>query len=365
MTKKRRVFDIDLPEEEPAIGSESAPETKSLGGLRRGPMATAIGENASSLRRRQEQEESIRAENDVLAHEFVRLKKLGLITDLIPVDAISTTKLIRDRSLRLDPELDELKASIRAVGLSNPIRVEQVGEGRYELVQGWRRLSAYREIYTETGDSAYFRIPAGLMAKGETVEDLYRRMVDENMVRKDISWAEMAMLARAYAEDASVDCADLDAAVNVLFATASPQKRSYIRRFAMLMRMMEKVLEHPETIPRALGLDVAYRLESDPASIAVLGQALRAVPRRTAEQELAILRDFAEVRPAVISPQGNPGRGRPAKRGKTTLRLPLSGGDVKCTAAFGKVELQMDRDFSTVDRRRLEAAIEAFFAALD
>ncbi|MFN4156271.1 MAG: ParB/RepB/Spo0J family partition protein [Paracoccaceae bacterium] len=361
MTKKRRVFDIDLPEDEPT----SALETKSMGGLRRGPMATAIGENADSLRRRQEQEQTIRAENDVLAHEFVRLKKLGLITDLIPVEAIGATKLIRDRSRRLDPELDELKASIRAIGLSNPIRVEQVGEGRYELVQGWRRLSAYRELYAETGDARYARIPAGLMAKGETLDDLYRRMVDENMVRKDISWAEMAMLARAYAEDAGVDCPDLDTAVNVLFATASPQKRSYIRRFAMLMRMMEKVLEHPEMIPRALGLDVAHRLESDPASIAVLGQALRAVPRRTAEQELAILRDFAEERPAVISPRGNPGRGRPAKRGKTTLRLPLPGGEVKCTAAAGKVELQMDRDFSAVERHRLEAAIEAFFAVLD
>ena len=29
---------------------------------------------------------------------------------------------------------------------------------------------------------------AGLMAKGETIDGLYRRMVDENMVRKDISW---------------------------------------------------------------------------------------------------------------------------------------------------------------------------------
>lgn len=361
MTKKRRVFDIDLPED----GPEAAPETKSMAGLRRGPMATAIGETGESLRRRQEQEQTIRAENDVLAHEFVRLKKLGLITDLIPVDAVATNKLIRDRSRRLDPELDDLKASIRAVGLSNPIRVEQVGEGRYELVQGWRRLSAYRDLYAETGDAIYARIPAGLMAKGETLDDLYRRMVDENMVRKDISWAEMAMLARAYAEDPSVDCPDLDSAVNVLFATASPQKRSYIRRFAMLMRMMEKVLEHPEMIPRALGLDVAHRLESDPASITILAQALRAMPRRTAEQELTVLRDFADERAAVISPRGNPGRGRPAKRGKTTLRLPLPGGEVKCTAAAGKVELQMDRDFSAVERQRLEAAIEAFFAALD
>mgnify|MGYP000107713768 CR=1 FL=1 len=72
MTKKRRIFDIDLPDEDvpaPVVASS---------GLRRGPMATAIGENADSLRQREQTEAAIRAENDNLAHEFVRLKRLGL-----------------------------------------------------------------------------------------------------------------------------------------------------------------------------------------------------------------------------------------------------------------------------------------------
>lgn len=358
MTKKRRMFDIDLPEEPPVAPPAPA------AGLRRGPMATAIGENAEALRERQQQESVIRAENDALAHEFVRLKKLGLITDLIPVDAIDADKLTRDRSRRLDPELEDLKASIRAIGLSNPIQVEQTGAGRYELVQGWRRLAAFRALHAETGDDRYARIPAGMLARGETLDGLYRRMVDENLIRKDISWAEMARLARAYAEDPGVDCRDLDQAVNLLFASAAPQKRSYIRRFAFLMRQLEKVLEHPEAIPRALGLDLAQRLEADPALVAPLVARLRAAPQRDADTELAILRGFAgEVVP--VSPPGNPVRGRPAaKRGKTLLRLPLAMGEVKCTAAPGRVELQCDRDFSAVDRARLEAAVEAFFAAL-
>lgn len=364
MTKKRRMFDIDVPDDGPGDGP--VPEVRSAGatGLRRGPMATAIGENADALRRREVQAAEIRAENDALAHEFVRLKKLGLVTDLVPLDAVRTTKLIRDRSRRLDPELDELKASILAIGLSNPIQVEQVGEGVYELVQGWRRLAAYRALHAETGDDRFARIPAGLLARGETLDGLYRRMVDENMVRKDISWAEMARLAQAYAEDPSIDCDDLDMAVNLLFATASPQKRSYIRRFAVVMRALGKVLEHPETIPRALGLEVAHRLDADPAAAAALAQALRAHPGRDAEREHDILRGFVQA-PAAISPRGNPGRGRPARRGKTTLRLPLGGGDVRCTAAPGKVELRCDRDFSAVERARLEAAVEAFFNALD
>ena len=81
MTKKRRMFDIDLPEDEvPEVEVRTPGES-----ARRGPMATAIGENAESLRQRQVAEAEIRAENDALAHEFVRLKKLGLVVDMIPV----------------------------------------------------------------------------------------------------------------------------------------------------------------------------------------------------------------------------------------------------------------------------------------
>jgi ParB family chromosome partitioning protein len=37
----------------------------------------------------------------------------------------------------------------------------------------------------------------------------------------------------------------------------------------------------------------------------------------------------------------------------------------KCTALDGKVELRFARDFSAIDRVRLEGAIEAFLDALD
>lgn len=38
-------------------------------------------------------------------------------------------------------------------------------------------------------------IPAGIVAMGDVLEQLYRPMVDEDMVRKDISFAEMASWA--------------------------------------------------------------------------------------------------------------------------------------------------------------------------
>ncbi|TMV47274.1 replication protein, partial [Thioclava sp. BHET1] len=200
--------------------------------------------NAGALRERQAAEAAIRAENDRLAHELVRLKKLGLVVDQIPLDAISNTKLTRDRSAQRDPELDELKTSIRSIGLSNPIRVEQ-GEAGYELVQGYRRLAAYRELLEETGDAErYGTIPAGLIGRGETLESLYRRMVDENLVRRDISFAEMAALARSYHLDSETGSETIDDAIAVLFGSAGRQKRIYIRNFATLLDHIGDKLSH-------------------------------------------------------------------------------------------------------------------------
>lgn len=354
--KKRRVFDIDFPGAEETVPagtpSESAPDA------RRGPMATAITENADALRARSEAEQAIRAENDRLAHEHVRLKKLGLITDLIPLEAIRMEKLTRDRRAGADPDLDELKQSIRAVGLSNPIRVEATEQG-YELVQGFRRLSAYRALYAETGDDAFARIPAGLVASGEALESLYRRMVDENLVRRDISFAEMAQLALAYAGDEATACDTVEDAVTRLYASAGRQKRSYIRHFATVLSELGDRLKFPEAIPRALGLQLEKRLTSEPGAAARIRAALVAGMAATAEQELDVLRRQAERQPQ------KPEKPAPAGAAKTTLRLTVPAGTVRCAARNGRVELAMERDFSDIERHRLEQAVAAFFDALD
>lgn len=354
---KRRVFDIDFPSDpaptKPAAGASEA--------ARRGPMAAAISENADALREREEAEARIRAENDRLAHEHVRLKRAGLITDLIALDAIRTDKLTRDRVAERDEDLEELKASIAAVGLSNPIRVEAVGDGVYELIQGYRRLTAYRELHAETGDDTYARIPAGLSASGEELELLYRRMVDENLVRRDISFGEMAQLVRAYADDPATAAADVDAALTALFGSASRQKRSYIRHFVTLMTAIGPRLKFPEAIPRALGLQLEKHISSEPGAAARIGAALSAAMPATAEAELEVLREHA------APPRGEKPGPNAAPRGaaKTTFRQQVAGGTVRCAAAEGRVELRMARDFSNLDRHRLEAAVAAFFETLE
>ncbi|MGB3556887.1 MAG: ParB N-terminal domain-containing protein [Jannaschia sp.] len=370
MSRKRRVFDIDLPANEerddfPAGKSHDDPprehETKSLIPSRRGPMATAIGETGDALRYRKQVEADIRAENDSLAHEFVRLKKVGLIVDLIPIDRIDAQKLTRDRTVTHDAEMDDLKASLREVGLSNPIRVEPGPNERFELIEGMRRLTAYRQLLEETGDPKWSAIPAGLVATGQKDAALYRRMVDENLVRKDISFAEMAALALAYAESGVDGCADVDEAVNRLYASAGPQKRTYVRKFAMLLRRVGKALDHPSAMPRALGLQLADMIEEDAETLRELTARLRAAPGRGAEEELGILRDFSAGwrKPSVAETRIR----KATCRGRVVLSVPIGPG-VRCTAADGKMELRAKMDFSAVERERLERAVAAFFSTL-
>lgn len=355
---RRRRFDIDLPEDDTPADAD-APRA------RRGPMATAVGETAKSLKTRREIEDGIRAENDALAHEFVRLRGMGLVIAQVPVGDVATAKLVRDRKGGVDAEIGELKTSIREIGLSNPIQVEETGDGTYELIQGFRRLRSFVELHDETGDDRYAAIPAIVLAGGETLEQSYRRMVDENLVRADISFAEMGELARAYAASEATACDSADDAVAVLFKSAGYQKRTYIRGFARLMGMIGPALAHPEAVSRNLGLAVLRRLEAEPGTQAALLAELDGAGDAKAEQ--GVLTAFAngagETEAGKAAGKAKPGPAR--ARAKTTFRVETGGREVKCIAGTQRLELSGDTDFSAYERDRLERAVAAFFGVLD
>ena len=348
---KRRVFDIDF-DPETAVPAGTEPSD------RRGPMAAAISENAEALQDRQAAEAAIRAENDRLAHEYVALKRDGGIMAKVPTHMISATKLTRDRSADRDPELEELKDSILAVGLSNPIQVEDLGDGSYELIQGYRRWSAFKELEARHPDGRFTHIPAVLVAKGEALDRLYRRMVDENLIRKDISFYEMAQLALAYAREMELRVGD---AIETLYASTGRQKRSYIRHFAEIVRRLGKHLNHPEALPRALGLRLVKALEADAKLTDRIALVLAAEPERTAQEETEILtRALATPVPAGTDKPA----ATPRSQAKQTLKLNRKDGAVKVTASDGKVEVATAHDFGSLDPRKLELAIRAFLTEL-
>lgn len=356
MSKKRRIFDIDFD----AAEVEDKVLITTASRNRRGPMATAISETADALADRQAAEAQIREENDRLAHEFVALKRAGQIVVSVPLDQIAVSKLTRDRAPGRDDEIEELKDSLMGIGLSNPIRVEEV-DGGYELIQGFRRLTAYRELYEETGDEAWAEIPASVQETGEALDLLYQRMVDENLIRKDLSFGEMAKLAVHYAYDRQTpECTPFEA-TDMLYASASRQKRSYIRHFTTLFAKCGHAMAHFDKVPRKLGLDLVRRIEEDESVAVHVRQLLDDLDDPTPEAELAILTQWSKPNPLGAQRR----KAGPKSSAKTVIQLNLEGQKTKCTASNGKLELQVNRDFSALDRDKLEEAIAIFMRTLD
>ncbi|MEM1237408.1 MAG: ParB N-terminal domain-containing protein [Pseudomonadota bacterium] len=371
MSKKRRTFDIDLPDDLPEEVVAPAAEEAATAAppARRGPMASAISENAEALSARRSAAEAIRQENDDLAHEYVALREAGQVVQQIALDDVSTELLIRDRMpSNHDEELEELVTSIREIGLSNPIRVvARPGQG-VELVQGFRRLSAYRRLRAEGGEG-WDTIPALIVAGEADIGGLYRRMVDENVVRKDLSFAEMAHIATVYAADPSTEVNDLKGAIGALFQSAPYSKRSYIRSFAYLMERLEKHLMFPTEIPRKLGLTLARRMKDFPEVTMEIIEELRGWENRSIEDELSVLRRHAVTNEEGIA-EAAVANSKPARAGgagsktKTTFHIKSSAGLVKCTAAEGRLEIKAKRDFSSIERQRLESAIAELIEGL-
>lgn len=54
-----------------------------------------------------------------------------------------------------------------------------------------------------------------------------------------------------------------------------------------------------------------------------------------------------------------------AAKAKTTFQLQRPQGSAKCTAANGRLEIRLARDFSTVDRRKLEAAVASLLDQIE
>jgi ParB family chromosome partitioning protein len=130
----------------------------------------------------------------------------------------------------------------------------------------------------------------------------------------------------------------------------------------------DKVLAHAPAIPLALGLAPAQRSEARPGPSAAIAEPLSARPSRTAEEELAILRDFPDpkgVEPPAPPPAPAPGRGGPARQGKAVRRPAYGPGEGRCTATAGRVELAAERDFAALPPDGLEAATLAFLRALE
>ena len=104
--------------------------------------------------------------------------------------------------------------------------------------------------------------------------------------------------------------------------------------------------------------------------VLMVREALKDWDNRSVEDELNVLRRFTgdvpseEDRTAPDTVKVAAKAVKPAKA-RTSFQFDRREGRGKCVAAVGKLEIQLDRDFTTIDRRRLEQAVRLMLDQLE
>lgn len=92
----------------------------------------------------------------------------------ISIEEITTN----NNYLRLNTDVDKLKRSIQAVGLINPITIND----KKELIAGGRRYQALKEL-------GYKQVPVNIISQEALLQELIS--IDENLVRQDLTKLEI------------------------------------------------------------------------------------------------------------------------------------------------------------------------------
>jgi ParB family chromosome partitioning protein len=253
-----------------------------------------------------------------VAGALATAREEGRLITKLPLDAIETGHLVRDRIAFDTDEMAALTASLKARGQQVPVDVVSLGsegEGRYGLISGLRRVMALREI--GAGEVL------ALIRRPETSAEAYLAMVEENEIRAGVSFYERARVAAEAARFGLFESAH--AAITHLFAQASPAKRSKIGSFVSVHEALGADLRFPAAIPERPGLEMAKALTEDHSFTRRLAEALARTPPQTASEERGVI-EAALRRKGKATPKVPPKEIAPgiyAERGRG--RLVLSG----------------------------------------
>jgi len=158
-------------------------------------------------------------ENDIQSVSDKNADKLvGSIVEL-DLGSIEVTPN-QPRSNFNEEALDELAASIRELGLIQPITVRKLGFNRYQLVSGERRYRASRRIGLE-------RIPAYIRLANDQ-ESLEMALV-ENIQRQDLDPVEIALSYQRLIDEIGL--------TQELLSQRVGKKRSTITNYLRLLRL--------------------------------------------------------------------------------------------------------------------------------
>jgi ParB family chromosome partitioning protein len=264
-------------------------------------------------------------QNRAAAARLAQAEAGGLMVTEVPIDEIDVDYLARDRMPKVDEDDDwrALKASIRAHGQRTPVDLTRLAPGAgkpYGLIAGHRRMAALDQIAFETGDARWRRVRA-LIHPTTTLAQAFIGMVEENEIRAGLSFYERARVCVLAAGQGAFSAPD--AALETLFASASPARRSKIRSFIRLVEEAGDLLRWPDELGERLGLRLAAAVKAG------RGGALR----RFLAGRVAGFIDAADEQAALarfLTAAGPHGRGprRPADRSFMVAARNLADGGV-------------------------------------
>lgn len=194
----------------------------------------------------------------------------------VPLDAIHADP----DNLRKDlGDLSELAASIKSVGVLEPVVVRHIAAGHYQLIAGHRRHAAARIAGLATIPTIY----RDDLDEGQVQE----AMIVENLLRRDLDPMEEA---EGYERLVALGLDQRTIAERVGFSQSHIAKRLALRKLPVTLQALvtakTMTLEHAATaaaLPPA-----ALEILADPVYIAARGGAIREYEIRTAESTVKL-----------------------------------------------------------------------------
>ena len=256
----------------PSVGG--APEMKSASATR-APIADVAGA-ASAW-----------AAFETVSDEISEVRRDGRMVERLPIEAVDTSYLMRDRMVLDADELAALKDSIAERGQQAPIEVVGLEGDRYGLISGWRRLTALTELYAETG-APEFSVVQALVRTPQTAGDAYVAMIEENEIRAPLSFYERARVAALAAEKGAFPTPEI--AIKSLYSRANKSKRSKIKSFLTLYQTLDDALRFPAHLNERLGLQLVKFLGARKDAGRLVREALKASAPADGAAEMAVLK---------------------------------------------------------------------------
>jgi ParB family chromosome partitioning protein len=151
------------------------------------------------------------------------LEKKVEVNQDISVDAIDSNPF-QPRTSFDEQALDELAASIRKLGIVQPLTVRETGTGRYQLIAGERRLRAARK-------AGLTRVPAYIRTADD--QAMLELALVENIQREDLDAIEVAISFQRLIEECKVTQEELSERVG--------KQRSTVTNYLRLLKLPAEI----------------------------------------------------------------------------------------------------------------------------